>query len=138
MKKIVLFAAIMALSISSCSKNDDDQQAELIGKWEFSQLGTIVMGQEFLSPYQHQANCGKDFIQFDQTIAIGHFYDEITCVDDTDVNSYVRNGNIISIMVDGTVETAEIITLNASTLKLKYAEIANGEAQYSTTVFVRK
>lgn len=138
MRKITLFVAVMALSISSCSKNDDkNTQDELLGKWEFAQVGTIVMGQEFLIPYQHQTNCTKDFIAFETTTVSAHTFDGVNCAEDVDVDSYVRSGNVLNIMVDGQVETAEILVLNNTTLKIKTVKNIQGQAQQSTIVYTR-
>lgn len=51
MKKItILFLSVLTLglSVSSCSK-DDDENTSIVGKWELIKQGTIISGQEALS-----------------------------------------------------------------------------------------
>ncbi|WP_339837586.1 hypothetical protein, partial [uncultured Flavobacterium sp.] len=51
-KQVVLLFLVATVTLVSCNK-DDDKEASIEGKWEYSKEGTIVNGTESLSDYQH-------------------------------------------------------------------------------------
>ncbi len=139
MKKLILFAAVLTLGIVSCSKDDDNTPAsELIGKWEFAQEGSIYMSQEILEPYDHEDGCTKDFLMFTASTVADHYFYGDDCMEEIEVDSYIRNGNLIHIMMNGEVESVEIITLDNSTLKLKVTENFDGQTHYYVSILTRK
>lgn len=139
MKKLVLLAAVLALGVTSCSKDDKkDNQAELAGKWEYTHEGNVVMGQEFLTPYEHTQGCTKDFMVVNATTVVDHSFEGSTCTEDIYTQAYSRNGNTLTVMVDGQPEVAEILVLNNSTLKIKYSEVIEGQSVGFVTVYTRK
>ena len=139
MKKLVLFAAILALGVTSCSKDDDDnKQAELVGKWEYAQEGSYIMGQEFLTAYQHAAGCTKDFMVLTASTVVEHNFDGPQCTEDIYTDTYTRNGNTLTLMIDGEAQLAEIVQLDNSTLKIKTTETFEGQTIGFVTVYTRK
>jgi hypothetical protein len=119
MKKIILLAVafVSFATITSCS-NDDDQ-ASLQGKWEYLKEGTAnSSGQEDLVDYQHQAGCSKDYSIITASSIVDHSFFGSTCEEEIFSTPYTRNGNTISITVEGETFTAEIKTLDSSTLKI--------------------
>ena len=138
MKKLVLFAAVLALGFTSCSKDDDDNGAELAGKWEYSEDGISVLGQEIFTPYEHTTGCAKDYRVFDATTSIDHEFYGSTCQEGIDTNTYTRTGNKIVMTVDGQVSTEEIVQLSNSTLKLKETMTEGGQTIVLYTVYKRK
>lgn len=131
MKKLfVLFVFAASAIFVSCSSDDDNASNEslIIGKWEFSQAGSVLNGQEILLPYDHEApECGKDFLEF-RANGIGletYFYydDNEDCTQDTEGFIYSIAGNDITLLIDGIATLFEITTLNNNTLKLKGLEI---------------
>lgn len=123
---LLLFVSTSFLFIG-CSSDDDAgaTTTDLVGKWEFFQEGTIVNGQEDLVTYEHAAGCSKDNHEF---LAGGvfksNFYDnfDAPCELFTAQGTWSRNGNMITATVFGQTQTIEILTLNATTLKVKYEE----------------
>jgi hypothetical protein len=128
MKKIISisFVAFIALFLFvSCSKDDNSSNTStsgLLGKWEYSQVGTIVNGQEILGPYEHESGCSKDYIEM-LTSGVYKEYDYDSFVSpcnlSTGTGTWLQNGNTITISVGGDTDSAEILTLNATTLKIK-------------------
>lgn len=124
MKKIILlFVAIISLTtISSCS-NDDDNEASLIGKWEYSKEGVSSNGQEILTDYEHTDGCSKDYIQITATTVSDHsFYDEGGCTEETFTVNYTRSGNTLTVGTGSDSSTAQIATLTDTTLKITYTD----------------
>lgn len=138
MKKLVLFAAILALGVTSCSKDDDNKQAELAGKWEYAQEGSYIMGQEFLNAYPHAAGCTKDYIVLTASTVVDHSFDGPQCTEEIYTDSFTRNGNTLTLMIDGEAQIAEIVQLDNSTLKIKATEIIEGQTIAYLTVYTRK
>ena len=138
MKKLVLFAAVLALGVTSCSKDDDNKQAELAGKWEYAQEGGVVMGQEFLTPYEHTQGCTKDYMVLTASTVVDHSFSGSICEEDIYTDTYTRNGNTLTLMIDGQPQIAEIVQLDNSTLKIKVTENVEGQSVGYMTVYTRK
>lgn len=133
MKKLfLLVATILSISFTGCSKDDDNSssasQHELIlGSWRFSQEGSIINGQEVLDNYDNAApQCGFDYVEFRSSSEIKEY------IYDTDINSNCMNflnsgnwsisgNNQLSISFDSNTIINEILVLNQTTLKVKYA-----------------
>ena len=122
MKKGLLLVAIcLSTLFSSCSKDDD--QASLQGKWEYFKEGTAnSSGQEFLVNYEHQSGCTKDYSIITASSIVDHSFFGSTCEEEIFSTPYTRNGNTISITVEGETFTSEIKTLDGSTLKMYYTD----------------
>lgn len=123
---ILLFFVSTSLLFTACSSDDDSgatTSGELVGKWEFFQEGSIVNGQEDLETYEHAAGCSKDNLEF---VAGGVFKSNFFDNFDTPCELFVaqgtwsRNGNMVTATMLGETQTIEILTLNATTLKVKY------------------
>ena len=124
MKKVILlFVAIVSLSsITSCS-NDDDNDASLIGKWQYSKEGISSNGQEVLTDYEHTPGCSKDYIQITATTVTEHeFYDEGGCTEETFMTNYTRSGNTLTVGTGSDASVVQIATLTGSTLKITYTD----------------
>ena len=130
MKKILLFVAVLAVGLTSCS--DDDDKKGIIGKWTFDQTGLMINDQEEYEAYQHSPGCPKDYIEFDtDDIARNVQYEteEIQCFPNEDLFTWSKDGDTLTLTSGGVTSTFEIITLSNSTLKLKY--VSQGTAYYS-------
>ena len=140
MKKLaLLFVAVLAVGVTSCSKDDDAEQASLVGTWEYSKDGTIIQGQEILNNYNHAAGCAKDYSVITATTIIDHDFYGSDCTEGSYTTAYTRNGNTISITEDGVVYAATILQLDNTTLKIKGPEYTEDEVTYSdVTVFTRR
>lgn len=141
MKKLVLFVSVLALGLTSCSKDDDGggTSASLEGKWEFSKEGVAANGQEALTDYDHTEGCPKDYLQIGATTVVDHsfFKDGEDCVDETSSTTYSRSGNTLTITEGGQTYTSEIMVLDGSTLKIKDSETVGGQTFDYITVFTR-
>lgn len=128
MKKIILLAvAIVSFAaVTSCSK--DEETATIQGKWEFSKNGEMNDGQEVLENHVHTVGCGKDYLMITATNIMFHvFYNDGGCQENEGSSSYTRSGNMITTTsTDGYSDTAEIKTLNGSTLKIYTTESSTG------------
>lgn len=117
----ILLVSITSLSIVSCSKDDDDtntNNAQLIGTW-------LLTGESENGESLELGEC--DFIiTITNTQIISEDFSGDNCMEsDTFTTGYSRNGNIITIT--GEDSGVEIVTLNATTLVIKYTEEDDGE-----------
>lgn len=137
MKKIFLLAIafVSIATVTSCDK-DDDAQASLEGKWEYSREGIAASGQEVLLDYEHETGCAKDFIMIDATTIADHSFFGTTCEDDVVNSTYTRSGNTITETEDGVTIVSEIKTLDGSTLKV-YTTDPDFEGVTLVTVYTR-
>ncbi|MET0759750.1 MAG: lipocalin family protein [Flavobacterium sp.] len=126
MKKFtLLFVSVLTigLTISSCSKDDDDDDGSLEGKWNFSKEGAVAGGQEILVDYSgNEAACTKDYITFNTGGTVTEVdYDsfDTPCEVFTDNGTWVRTNNTITITTGGESYSAEILNLTSSELKIK-------------------
>ena len=140
MKKLaLLFVAVLAVGVTSCSKDDDAAGASLEGKWEYSKEGGIIQGQEVLTPWQHAAGCTKDFTLITATTIVNSEFSGSDCSEYNDTETYTRNGNTITVNRDGDIFTGTILQLDNTTLKIKGEEMTEGGITYSdVTVYTRR
>jgi hypothetical protein len=130
MKKIIfLFVAVVSASFMTtlCSSDDDGgtNNSDLIGKWEYFQEGEIINGVETLELYMHEEGCSKDYTEFlsnGTARDYSCFNDAGECQKTVFPLNWTRNGNNITLSLGGISSTAEIVTLNATTLKVKYTD----------------
>ena len=62
---LLVLALSIGLFATSCSNDDNDGEtlAPLSGKWNITQVGTTVNGQEYLvDAPQNQSGCDKDYL----------------------------------------------------------------------------
>lgn len=136
MKKIVLFVvAFVSFSVlTSCSKDDDG--ASLQGKWEYFKEGDAIDGVETLYDYNHETGCTKDYSMISGTTIMDHNFSGSACTEEITTVPYTRSGNTITTTFAGSSFTAEIKTLNDTTLKVYFTDPDfPGEAE--VTVFKR-
>ncbi|HEU0136144.1 MAG TPA: lipocalin family protein [Flavobacterium sp.] len=151
MKKFLLFISVLALGLNSCNNDDNtasnppsDTNGTLEGRWEFLQTGQIVNGQEQLSNYPHSAGCIKDYNEF---VTGGIFKDHTSfnaggsasnCTVSITTGNWVRNENALMFTLGNTTSiTADIMILNATTLKIKYTELEGSTPVTRVVVYKR-
>jgi hypothetical protein len=131
MKKIIfLFVAVVATSFTfvSCSSDDDGgtNNSDLLGKWEYFQEGEVINGVEVLENYAHTVGCSKDYTEFlaNGTAKDYSYFNNSpgACEETVFTSNWTRSGNNIALSIGGISSTAEIITLNATTLKVRYTD----------------
>jgi hypothetical protein len=121
MKKILfLFLAFTAVSITSCSSDDDNAEVSIFGKWYNNREAETENGQIVWVAYQNECAGKRDYFEFLQNNILKDVYhsDFTNCEADEDLISWTRNGNTIT--VDG--ETGEIVLLNNTTLQVKFTD----------------
>lgn len=138
MKKLaLLFISVLTLATTSCGDDNEITAAELVGKWEYSQQGTVIAGQEVLTVYNHEAGCTKDFIQISSTTIVDHTFTTSECLENTTTRAYTRSGNTVSSTIQGQTVNAEIINLTATSLKLKTTQVVQGQNLSYVIVYTR-
>lgn len=142
MKKLLKLTALFLLFITastSCNKNDDDNQvqASIIGKWNYTSAGEVVNGQEVLSAYDHSAGCNKDNFEFkaDGT-GIQTEYNS-SCVPNTYLSTYTKVGDILTQTESGETFTSTILQLDETTLKIRYTESIGNTTITSLLILTR-
>ena len=140
MKKFaLLFVAVLTAGLTSCSKDDDNAQASLVGKWEYSKEGVSVNGIEQLENYDHSTGCDKDFSMITATAIIDHTFEGSGCTEFLDNYTYTRSGNTITVTDDeGGVQPFQILQLDNSTLKTKTSVSIQGTTFDYITVYTRR
>ncbi len=137
MKKLLVLVSLLAIGLSSCSKDDDSSgsSAALEGKWIFSKEGAIVGGNEMLIDYTgNEAGCTKDYsiIKSNGTIEDVDFDSfNSPCEMFVDNYSWSRSGNTLTVGEGADSSVFEILVLTSTELKIK--ETTSGDI----TVFVR-
>ncbi len=124
MKKLVLlFVAVASISsaLVSCSKNDDND-ASIVGKWEFYQEGVKIEGEEFLELYVHDCATKKDYTQFFDNGTLNDVYYWDDCEEDIDNGTYTKSGNSLTLTIDGVTTNGTIKKLSGSTLKVEITD----------------
>ena len=133
-KKLVLLFVVATVSLVSCNK-DDDNEASLIGAWEFSQESNESGD---LEDYEHTVDCAKDYIEFlNEGVLNSYFYGSfgpVVCQEYIDSAAWVRNANTITITDATETYEAEILELSDTTLKLKSLDASDDY----TIVYTRK
>lgn len=146
MKKILTLLTVLTFAVfTSCSSDDDngENQAIIVGSWEYSQEGTVIDGEEVLEPYDHGApECGNDFVEFQANgtaVETSFFANMVSeCETETFTFSYVVNGQQITLDgIDDEAVNAEILTLNSTTLKIRTSEEIGGETFVYIIVLTR-
>ena len=121
------FALSFGLFATSCSDDDNDGEtlAPLAGKWNITQVGTTLAGQEYLiDAPQNQSGCSKDYLdlKIDNDVNQGN-YDSTNnpCELITRTGTYSRSHNDLTTILEGETKVQDIVNLTLSELKLKDA-----------------
>lgn len=145
MKRLsILFLSILTigLSISSCSK-DDDNEASLEGKWVLTQEGAVFNGKEILQPVENEGGCDSETYQYLNNGTVINTYSEFLnskCNNETENGTWSRNGNKLTEKFQGESEGTvyEIADLTGSQLKLKETYSEAGVSVSFIRVFAKK
>jgi len=123
MKKLLPFFVFMLLTsvFISCSGDDDGAPASgnIIGVWKYHRMGGIMNGEEFLLPYQSECSSETDRVEFAHNNLAKTYYHEEDCSLDYAEGTWELSDNILSTLIDGYAETAEVLLLTDTTLKVK-------------------
>ena len=124
---IKLFSLLLSLGLVSTSCNDDDNEGEtlapLAAKWNISQVGTTVNGEEVLvDAPQNESGCNRDYLDLntDNTLEEGDYDSTLApCAIYTKAGIYSRSHNNLTTVVDGVSTTRDIVNLTLTELKLR-------------------
>lgn len=145
MKKGIYFVMLFVLSLGlnvSCNSDDDSgSESSIVGKWQLYQDGEVVNGTEVLELWLHECATEKDYVEFTGSgNLISHYFEE-NCTENIETGTYTVNGNQIktTFVYDGTTyeTTANIETLNSTTLKIKETYVDNGVTYTDISVLKR-
>jgi len=123
MKKLsILFVSVLTLglAVTSCSSDDDDN-GTIEAKWQLSEVGVVLNGQEALEPATNEG-CANDITEF---TADGKFVDTYSefyndkCNSGTDEGTYTKDGSTLTKKYGSDEEKFEISELSGNKLKLK-------------------
>lgn len=126
---IKLFALLLSLGLVATSCSDDDNEGEtlapLSAKWNITQVGSTVNGQEVLvDAPQNESGCNKDYLDLntDNTLEEGDYDSTLApCAIYTKEGIYSRSHNNLTTVVDGVSTTRDIVNLTLTELKLRDA-----------------
>ncbi|WP_343695029.1 lipocalin family protein [Flavobacterium sp.] len=125
--KNILFVLALSLGMFATSCSNDDNEGETIvplaGKYNLSQTGTIVNGQEVLvDAPENQEGCtsNRDYLELklSNTAVIGD-YSGSNCALVETTGTYVRSHNDLTITIGNSSTTSDIMNLTNKELKLK-------------------
>jgi len=124
---IKLFALLLSLGLVATSCSDDDNEGEtlapLAAKWNITQVGSTVNGQEVLvDAPQNESGCNKDYLDLntDNTLEEGDYDSTLApCAIYTKEGIYSRSHNNLTTVVDGVSTTRDIVNLTLTELKLR-------------------
>ncbi|PVX45735.1 lipocalin-like protein [Flavobacterium sp. 103] len=130
---LALSIGLFATSCNSSDSNEGDTLAPLEGKWSIVKVGTNVNGVETLAdPPQNTAGCNHDFIdlKINNTLISGDYDSTVSaCALTTVSGTYSKGDSKVTMVVNGTTTTYDIVNLTLTELKLK-----NGNA---ISVYIR-
>lgn len=121
------FALSFGLFATSCSDDDNDGEtlAPLAGKWNITQVGTTLAGQEYLiDAPQNQSGCSKDYLdlKIDNDVNQGNYDStDSPCELITRTGTYSRSHNDLTTILEGQTKIQDIVNLTLTELKLKDA-----------------
>lgn len=125
---LFLFVAILGVAVSSCSSDNNDN-ASIEATWEITHEGEIDLttSKETLLPVSTEGNCGASTITFSKGGVFTDFYTEYSnskCHNYSDTGVWTRTASKLTIKYgsEDSTETAEIVELSKSTLKIKFTE----------------
>jgi hypothetical protein len=123
--KRILFAVLLSIGLFAASCSNDDNDGETIvpiqGKYNLSQTGTIINGQEVLiDAPQNAANCNRDYLdlRLSNTAVMGDYSGTACSLTET-TGTYVRSHNDLTLTVGNTSTTSDIMNLTNKELKIK-------------------
>jgi len=121
MKKLLLLLSFVAVSLTSCSNDDDSSstvavnETNLMKKWYY--VSYEVAGQTI--PYDN-LECGRDYMQFKADDVVEDYY--VNSCDpldaDTDLGTWSLSGTTISATFFGSTVTGTVSSLTATTLQI--------------------
>lgn len=125
----LLFAFALSFGLFATSCSDDDNEGEtlapLVGKWNITQVGTTIAGQEYLiDAPQNESGCDKDYLdlKIDNDVNQGDYDStDSPCELITKTGTFSRSHNNLTTVIDGVSKTQDIVNLTLSELKLKDA-----------------
>lgn len=125
----LLFAFALSFGLFATSCSDDDNEGEtlapLVGKWNITQVGTSIAGQEYLiDAPQNESGCDKDYLdlKIDNDVNQGDYDStDSPCELITKTGTFSRSHNNLTTVIDGVSKTQDIVNLTLSELKLKDA-----------------
>ncbi|MFH7017587.1 lipocalin family protein [Flavobacterium sp. FlaQc-47] len=123
--KRILFAVLLSIGLFATSCSNDDNDGETIvpiqGKYNLSQTGTIINGQEVLiDAPQNAAGCNRDYLdlRLSNAAVIGD-YNGSNCALVETTGTYVRSHNDLTLTIGTTNTTSDIMNLTNKELKIK-------------------
>ncbi|KQO21605.1 hypothetical protein ASF10_12700 [Flavobacterium sp. Leaf82] len=123
--KRILFAVLLSIGLFATSCSNDDNDGETIvpiqGKYNLSQTGTIINGQEVLiDAPQNASGCNRDYLdlRLSNAAVIGD-YDGTNCALTETTGTYVRSHNDLTLTVGAVSSTSDIMNLTNKELKIK-------------------
>ena len=121
MKKLLLLLSFVAVSLTSCSNDDDSSstvavnETNLMKKWYY--VSYEVAGQTI--PYDN-LECGRDYMQFKADDVVEDYY--VNSCDpldaDTDLGTWSLSGTTVSATFFGSTVTGTVSSLTATTLQI--------------------
>ena len=145
MKKItILFLSVLTLglSVASCSSDDDNDggSASIEGKWELSQVGASVGGQENFEDVKN-GSCSNDTYEFKNDgkfIYTEYYSNEGKCEPETYNGTWTKNGNTLKIKFTGEDEESYETEISGNKVKLKQTQTVGGQTLTYIEVYVKK
>ncbi|WP_394773448.1 lipocalin family protein [Flavobacterium sp.] len=123
--KRILFAVLLSIGLFATSCSNDDNDGETIvpiqGKYNLSQTGSIINGQEVLiDAPQNASGCNKDYLDLRlSNAAVMGDYNGSNCALTETTGTYVRSHNDLTLTVGNTSTTSDIMNLTNKELKIK-------------------
>lgn len=124
MKKLtILLAFVMTIgfSFTSCMKEKSNDSL-IEGKWTYSQKGIETSEGEILNAFGNEKLCSQNYVEFlkDGVVNEGKYSYNENCDLEVDSGTWFKNEDEITIVFPKAgKETAEILTLDEKTLKIR-------------------
>lgn len=120
---LLLSIGLFTASCNSNDENEGDTIAPIEGKWSIVKVGTNINGVETLSdPPQNESGCDHDFInlKINNTLISGDYDSTVSpCQLTTKSGTYSKGDSKVTLDINGTATTYDIVNLTLTELKLK-------------------
>jgi hypothetical protein len=119
------FALTIGLFATSCSDDDNDGETLLsvIGKWNLTQVGIVIAGEEILvDAPQNEAGCAKDYLELkisDEAVLGDYDSTDSPCTLTNATGVYVRSHNNLTTVIGDVTKVQDIVNLTVTELKLR-------------------
>lgn len=134
-KNVLLFVSVLVLGLTSCSKDDTQEPASIVGTWDQFQFVEVIDGEEVVEDYIPSCSGNPTHYIFNNNgEGFANSYYSPNCELESVPLSWSKSGQNLMISAGDELVNTQITLLNETTLKLVYGQ----EGSETLTVIYRR